>query len=198
MNKYVNLKFKVYIEELERKIQRKILIPEDKTVADLAYVILATFNSLSYHLYKIKIDNVEYDCGIELDEIFLNENIKLEEATKAKLSEIEFNKEKQIIMKYDFGSITTFIIKFINDKEKIYGQEFIITEGKGNGMLDDVADFELLDIVKDTDNLGYSNHWYSNGYENLYTYDYRNYNLEEDNVISKYRFKKIKEGYEEY
>lgn len=47
------LTFKVEIEGLETKIWRKIEITDSKTVADLAYTILASFDSLAYHLYKI-------------------------------------------------------------------------------------------------------------------------------------------------
>ena len=48
MNKI--LTFKVGIEGLEDKIWRKIEISDRMTVADLAYTILATFESFAYHL----------------------------------------------------------------------------------------------------------------------------------------------------
>ena len=48
------LTIKVGIERLEDKIWRKIEITDGRTVADLAYTILATFDSLAYHLYNIK------------------------------------------------------------------------------------------------------------------------------------------------
>ncbi len=47
------LTFRVEIEGLEDKIWRKIEIPDKRTVADLAYTILASFDSLAYHLYNI-------------------------------------------------------------------------------------------------------------------------------------------------
>ena len=56
------LTFKVEIKELEDRIWRKIEITDNKTMADLAYTILATFDSLAYHLYDVtykdKIDNL--------------------------------------------------------------------------------------------------------------------------------------------
>ena len=48
------LTFRVGIEVLEDKIWREIEIPDCRTVADLAYTILSTFDSLAYHLYNIK------------------------------------------------------------------------------------------------------------------------------------------------
>lgn len=48
------LTFKVGIEELEDKMWRKIEIIDRRTIADLAYTILATFASFASHLYNIK------------------------------------------------------------------------------------------------------------------------------------------------
>ena len=58
MNKI--MKFKVEIEGLEEKIWREIEIADHMTIADLAYTILASFNSLAYHLYKIEYNIVMF------------------------------------------------------------------------------------------------------------------------------------------
>ena len=51
------LTFRVEIDGLENKICRKLEITDRRTVADLAYTILASFNSLAYHLYDIVYKN---------------------------------------------------------------------------------------------------------------------------------------------
>jgi hypothetical protein len=51
------LTFRVGIEGLEDKIYREIEITDRRTVADLAYTILATYHSLAYHLYDIENKN---------------------------------------------------------------------------------------------------------------------------------------------
>ena len=61
------LKFKVSIEGLEDKIYRIIEINDAKTIADLAYSILASFNSLAYHLYKIEYHDNIYYCSDEFE-----------------------------------------------------------------------------------------------------------------------------------
>lgn len=81
------LKFKVYIENLEGKIERTIEINDAKTVADLAYTILTTFDSLAYHLYNIKHNNIIYDCAVN-DEWQYEEQTK--DATETKLRKIDF------------------------------------------------------------------------------------------------------------
>ncbi len=61
------LKFKVEIEGLEEKLWRVIEITDRRTVADLAYTILATFESLAYHLYMINYKGIVYDCWVAVD-----------------------------------------------------------------------------------------------------------------------------------
>ncbi len=62
------LVFKVGIEGLEDKIWREIEIPGRRTVADLAYTILATFDSLAYHLYNIKYKDYVFDCWVSVED----------------------------------------------------------------------------------------------------------------------------------
>ena len=62
------LTFKVEINGLENKIWRKIEITDRRTVADLAYSILASFHSLAYHLYFINFKNKVYDCFICMED----------------------------------------------------------------------------------------------------------------------------------
>ena len=45
------LRFRVNIKGLDDKMYRLIEISENSTIADFAYTILASFNSLAYHLY---------------------------------------------------------------------------------------------------------------------------------------------------
>ena len=46
------LMFKIEINGLKNKIWRVIEVTDKMTVGDLAYSILASFNSLVYHLYS--------------------------------------------------------------------------------------------------------------------------------------------------
>lgn len=69
------LTFKVEIKGLENKIWRKIEITDRRTVAELAYTILASFDSLAYHLYNIKHDNNRYDCMVCSEDYLGEENI---------------------------------------------------------------------------------------------------------------------------
>ena len=190
------LKFKVYIENLEGKIERIIEINDAKTVADLAYTILTSFDSLAYHLYNIKHNNIIYDCAIDTDYLF-EENT--EDATDIKLKKLDFDKEKVMEMIYDYGSPTRFLIRLLETRESKNGDGNRypkIIEGRGQGMLDDISSKELLEIVKDTDKRGYSVHEYTPGYERDFYYDYRDYDLDYDSSSIRARRFEVKYAYE--
>ena len=63
-------------------------------------------------------------------------------------------------------------------------------------MLDDISEFDLEDIVKDTDKSGYSKYPYSPGYETGKIYDYREFDLKKNNIKVMKMFPMIKKGYE--
>ena len=188
--------FQVGIEGLEDKIWRKIEITDRRTVADLAYTILATFDSLAYHLYDIKHGNDRYDCMIDPMDL---RNYNFKDAIRTKLSDVDFENNNKMIMEYDFGSTTTFIITYLESRnmEKYNGNHYpYIVDGAGRGMIDDMCDFELKEVVEDIDKKGYSEHYFTPGYERKIKYDYRYFNIENNNALLKGEILDIKNGYE--
>lgn len=114
------------------------------TIGDLAYSILASFNSLAYHLYSITYKDGEYKYYID-DDLMFDDEIALD-ASQGLLSDIELNNNDTMEMEYDFGFTTIFKIKYLGSREleendKTY-YPYII-DGAGNGMLDDVSKFDL-------------------------------------------------------
>ena len=191
------LTFKVEIEGLENKIWRKIEITDGRTVADLAYTILSTFDSLAYHLYNIKYKDKVYDCWIGIE--YNISRTKPINATITKLSDIGLEEKAILKMEYDYGSTTTFIIKYLLSKEleKGHGRHYpYVIDGAGRGMIDDISSEELKDIVKDIDAKGYSKHYFTPGYERPIKYDYRDFDLESCNILLKGCAEEIKYAYE--
>lgn len=192
------LTFKVGIEGLEDKIWRKIEITDRRTVADLAYTILATFRSLAYHLYYIEYKNKFYDCWICIEED--HREVDLVNAIITKLSSIGLNENDTMKMKYDTGSTTTFKITYLGYREfeKGNGMHYpYVIDGAGYGMIDDITNKELRDIVNDIDKIGKSD--YSvlriDG-RNSEIYDYRKFDLDKNNLYVRRYLGKIKYGYE--
>jgi len=191
------LTFKVGIEGLEDKIWRKIEITDRRTVADLAYTILATFDSLAYHLYNITYDNKIYDCWVCIEDDY--SDIPKVNATITKLKDLELKENDTMEMEYDYGSTTNFKITYLGctDLEIGNGSHYpYVVDGEGRGMLDDICDFELKEIVEDTDKKGYSEHYFTPGYERTIKYDYRQFNIKNNNALLKGLILEIKNGYE--
>jgi hypothetical protein len=191
------LTFKVCIEGLEDKIWRKIEITDRRTVADLAYTILATFDSLAYHLYNIEYKNKVYDSWVCVEDgVYDEEPIN---ATITKLSSLDLKESDTLKMEYDYGSTTYFNITYLGSAELERGKGThypYIIDGQGKGMLDDMCDFELKEIVEDIEKKGYSDHYYTPGYERTMKYDYRDYDIKFDNTLLKGTILEIKYGYE--
>lgn len=140
------------------------------TVADLAYTILATFDSLAYHLYNIKYKDYTFDCFgcTEIDENAID-------------------------------ATTTFKITYLGERNMNELEGYLypnIVDGAGRGMLDDMCDFELKEIVEDTDRKGYSDYYVTPEYEKHEKYDYRKFNLKANNKKLKGLVLEIKNGYE--
>lgn len=193
------LSFKVEIEGLEDKIWRIIEITDKRTVADLAYAILASFNSLAYHLYNIRYNNKLYDCWIAIDDYH-----EVEEPINAiitRLDSIGLKENDRMVMEYDFGSTTTFKITYLKEREfeKGNGMHYpFVIDGSGAGMIDDICDFELKRIVDDIDKKGYSEYYYTPGYRDERIYDYREFNIDRVNLQIRRYYHKIKHEYEDW
>lgn len=193
------LTFKVAIEGLEDKIWRNIEITDRRTVADLAYTILAIFRFLAYHLYDIEYKNRFYDCWICIEDD--HRDVELVNAVITKLSDIGLKDNDIMRMNYDTGSTTTFIITYLGESEfrKGNGMHYpFVVDGAGFGMIDDITSEELKKIVEDIDKKGVSD------YKSLYmdgrtwqSYDYRKFDLHKTNLLIKRYFSKIKHGYED-
>ena len=140
--------------------------------------------------------NDRYDCMI--DPLDLRE-YNFKDAVRTKLSDVDFENNNKMIMEYDFGSTTTFIITFLESRniEKYNGNHYpYIVDGAGRGMIDDMCDFELKEVVEDIDKKGYSDHFFTPGYERKIKYDYRYFNIKNNNALLKGEILDIKNGYE--
>ena len=182
---------------LENKIWREIEITDRRTVADLAYAILASFESLAYHLFNIKYKNRVYECGVATDCIF--DEIPFF-ADKTSLKALELKSNDTLVMEYDYGLSFIFKITYLEsmDFRRGSGNGYPkVVAGAGRGMIDDVTNGELREIVADIDKKGKSKYKVISLETNKYvTYDYRNFSLSLNNLLERDRFRRIKVGYE--
>lgn len=191
------LTFKVEIEGLEDKIWREIEISDKSTVADLAYTILATFKSLAYHLYFIKYKAKIYDCWVCIEDDI--REVPPINAIITELNSLNLKGDDTMEMEYDAGSPTIFKITCLSSKKtKASAIEYPqITDGQGSGMIDDITNDELKEVVENIDKLGKSKYYTlcPDG-KSSKIYDYRNFNLDENKIHVKKYFPLIKKAYE--
>ena len=192
------LTFKVEIDGLENKIWRKIEITDRRTIADLVYTILATFESLAYHLYYIIYNGKIYDSWVCIEED--HSDIPPENAVITKLNSIGLKENDTMTLMYDTGTTTSFKITYLNFREfeKGNGMHYpYITDGQGSGMIDDISNDELIKVVDDIDKTDIpKRHVLLIDKRHTKLYDYRNFNLSKNNLYVRRYFHKIKYSYE--
>ena len=196
--------FRVFIDGLRKQIWRKFEIANTSTLGDLAYTIMATFNACGSHLYCFYINNDQYSCNIGLDEHNPIERPHQTELTK--LSSLDLEKGKQFKMEYDFGSTTNFTIVVSNVRRPStddWPTQPEILAGAGAGMVEDVPDFILQDMVSALEKgdrlpreiretLEFASEYYGkNGNFDFFHYDLAGDNESLDDII-----KRLKYGYE--
>ena len=179
--------FRIDIKGLDNKIFRVIEINGGKTLADLAYAILSSSESLGCHPYEIIHNDVTYSCDIN--------NIS---AIKTRLRDINLN-NKTMIMNYDFNKTTTFNIELIDSRDIIDSNEYLypnVIDGYGRGMLEDISGDELKEIIIDIEENNNLEHPFPPRYKKKSLYDHRYFNLKLVNARLKALMYEMKNRYE--
>ncbi len=146
-------RFRVGIKELKRTIWREIEILDKASIAQLSYAILATFKAEASHLFSVKYRGARFEIMIEGLRCF-REDIYCPIANKLKDLDLRVNDKLQV--EYDFGAGWKFdvTLKEIRTLEKGKSKDYPrVIKGKGNGIIEDISPFELVEIVdicKDT------------------------------------------------
>lgn len=192
--------FKITYANCDNRIWRIAAVSSNYTLAELGYMVLATFDTMAYHLFEMKYKGTTY---------FLNEEELSYRAHKKsallgmhKIGTLEMETGDTIVMIYDMGCEQVFNIELIeiSDMPKGQGRAYPkILDGAGRGIVDDMPAFELLKVIRKIDTDGHSGIYYSSGGSvNAPEWDYRKYLLEYDAVLMKRTIDAIRNGYENY
>lgn len=164
-------------------------------------MILATFDTMAYHLFEMEYKDVVFALGD--DDFGFDENEKFKLLFDFKIGQLGMSIGDTIEIIYDFGCDQQFDIQLIEigGISKGGGRSCPkILDGAGRGIVDDMPAFELLDVIKRIDKKGHSEVYYScyGSDEGTPEWDYRDYDIVFDNYTLKQRIKNIKDGFEEY
>lgn len=181
----------------KNKIWREVQISSNAYLCDLGYLILATFDTMAYHLFNITYKGVTYELPSDEEEIPEDKCVFF-----VRLSEMNLQISDKMTMVYDFGCDQEFEIEVTDIQPMGRGQGRAypkIIAGEGRGIIDDMPAYELAELIHQIDETGLSGFKYSSYgiiREDMPDWDYRNYNLKIDNALLKGSIDSIAEGYE--
>lgn len=195
--------FKITYADCDNRIWRTAAISSNYTLAELGYMVLATFDTMAYHLFEMKYKDTKYFLTEEdFEDLPCDEDERYNLMCLHKIGGLNMQIGDIIEMTYDLGCEQTFNIELleISDMPRGHGRAYPkILDGAGRGIVDDMAAFELLEAIKKTDKDGHSGIYYdSDGFEDVPEWDYRNYRVDWDNGLLKGTIDRIREGYENY
>lgn len=182
----------------ENRIWRDAQISSNACLCDLGYMILATFDTMAYHLFSFSYKGVTYVLPSDEEDISKDKCIFF-----VKLSELKLAVGDKLSMLYDFGCEQEFDVEVVDIQPMGRGQGRAypkIIAGEGRGIIDDMTADELLRMIRRIDKTGESGIKYPprpDSFIELPDWDYRKYNMDGDNCLLKGRIDIIADGYEE-
>lgn len=150
-------KFRVELEELENYFWREIEVTSGRSVAHLAYTILASYRGLAMHLFCIETEDKHYEIDFEGDlEDYIRDK-EIVDPVLTKLEKMKLNIGDKFKMKYDYGAGWCFNIELVETSPLARGKGSSypkVLAGAGRGIIEDAYPYELLDYIKQIDNGG--------------------------------------------
>ena len=190
--------FKVNVEELDNKIWREIEMSSLSTLADLAYVILYTFETTGSHLFSIEYEGNIFEFVFDTDETeYFDGRVPIAPNTVT-LGDLDLQKKDKLKMLYDYGNewIFTITVKDIHPMDSNSSSRYpYIVDGRGKGIIDDMFVGEVKDVIDFTDEEN-KPCLIESAFEPSYNWDYRDFLLGKTNVNLKKQVKIYKKGYE--
>ncbi len=198
--------FRVTYENCDNRIWRDIAVSSNYLLADIGYAVLATFETLAYHLFEMTFKDTKFVLTEEdMYDAEFSDSGHCELLLDRKVGNLDIAIGESIEMIYDFGCEQVFDIRLtgIEAMPKGQGRAYPkILDGAGRGIIDDMSAYELLEVIKKID-AGQSSDIRYSKYATTPRivppeWDYRNYSLENDNALFKGEIDLIREAYESY
>ncbi len=176
--------YKLHVEYqgLENKIWRDIEVSGNYLLNRLGYAVLATFDTLAYHLFDFTFGREKF--VIPTDEFDEEEQTDM---AMFKLEQFKFKIGDKFTMEYDYGTTQTFVftVTEIRSLEKGKGRAYPkITDGEGYGIIDDIGVNELAEIVSQIEKNGKADEeiYYK---DRAFPWNFIEYDIKADNALLK-------------
>lgn len=188
-------KFLIGYKDYEEKIWREVEVSGNYPLSKLAYLVLASFDTLANHLFFIEHNGNHYEIDFD-DDFYDEESI---DPTTVKLNNMGLEIGSVMEMVYDYGCEQEFIItlKEISDMEKGTSLKYPrIVAGQGKGILDNMFSEEFGEVIKQIDEKNKSEQMYLSPTGEYELWDYRDFDIDEMNRTLKSDIEAIQNGFE--
>lgn len=188
-------KFLIGYKDYEEKIWREVEVSGNYPLSKLAYLVLASFDTLANHLFFIEHNGNHYEIDFD-DDFYDEESI---DPTTVKLNNMGLEIGSVMEMVYDYGCEQEFVItlKEISDMEKGTSLKYPrIVAGQGKGILDNMFSEEFGEVIKQIDEKNKSEQMYLSPTGEYELWDYRDFNIDEMNRTLKSDIEAIQNGFE--
>lgn len=195
--------FKITYADCDNRIWRTAAVSSNYTLAQLGYLVLATFDTMACHLFEMKYQDTTYFLDEDaLDELDCEAAGGFDLLTFTKIGRLGMHTGDVLEMTYDLGCCQVFELTLleISDMPKGGGRAYPkILDGAGRGIVDDMPADELAEVIRKIDLEGHSGIYYSSDdYDDVPEWDYRKYGVDWDNLLLKRKIDRIRDGYEDY
>lgn len=198
--------FTVELKNYKPRIWRRILVGDDMTVAELAYIVLIIFRAACSHLmniekpmYKSPIPQAIYEIPNPYEDSLLDDS--LDATVELVKDAISLNKgDDTLVVVYDFGDNWEFKLKLekiLDEKDVKQNQIPCVVAGKGFGIIDDCGGAYGLQQIAEAigSKSGEAYEWYCD-WMDLDSVDLSYFDKDELNGLLKEEFEDIKNAYE--
>lgn len=183
-----NLVLRISYDGVDNVIWRKVLVDSNMRLNELAYLILATFDTMAMHLYIIHTS----------DEMFSEGNwdgFEGRNARKTRLSDLQLMRDDTMVLEYDMGVGHQFNISVVGVKScKDETETPYILDGNGCGIIEEEDAMTLAFYIDQIDMVGKTVKpiYYKDRSE---PWDYRKTDVASMNKILKFEMKKVAKAY---
>ena len=191
--------FHMTYEGLEDRIWRDVEVSSRARLDQLGYVVLATFDTMANHLFRIELRNRSY---VLYD---VDNPPELPDMDEYTLEGLSLAVGDEMTMIYDFGTEQHFrlTVTAVRDMKRGEGRHFPwVTAMNGRGIIDDMPVEELAKLIRQIDKNGKTKepvYYCSDGYYDPEflpaPWDINRFDLKTENDLLKYRVAEIEEGY---
>ena len=195
-------RFKITYDGYEEILKRTVDVSSNYLLSRLGYLVLASFDTLAYHLFEMSYRDKRYEITLEDDAFALEDDAFAEGSIDPRgvaLKQLDLEIGSVIRMVYDYGCDQRFTIELVDILEMKKGTSTKyprIIAGMGKGILDDVSPYDFGKIVQKIKKSEKSTHTYIAPSGETEVWDYRDFDLDKANNTLKRDIANIEIGFE--